>query len=159
MSTRKRSSRSTNSSVIAEPRPREVHQHPSASMTIVIDSSIIKGQGLRQPSPPPAHPPPSYAESDAAQPLVGMVLVPNAHAGYGPTPISQQQQTALPYYDPRSAHSLQAAKKRARERFVGAVFWVILIIALLPVLVWADARIRSGWSASYCAFLRVVEPH
>ena len=136
----------------------------STSMTIVIDSSITKGQGSRQSSPPPSQPPPSYAESAATQPLLvqpgtsSVVFVPNAQAGYGPTPISQQQQAALPYYDPRSVHSIQAAERRAKERFVGAVLWVILILSLLPVLFWMDMRIGSGWSASYCAMLW-IEPH
>lgn len=132
-------------------------------MMVVVDSSITKGQGLRQPSPLPSQPPPSYADSAATQPLVqpgtsSVVLVPNVHTGYGPTPISQQQQVVLPYYDPQSVHSLQVANRRAKERFIGAVLWVILILALLPVLVWMDMRIRSGWSASYCALLR-VEPY
>ena len=137
-------------------------------MTIVVDPSTTKGQGARQPSPPPSQPPPSYTESAATQPLVvqpgtSSVIVPalDGHAGYGPTPISQQQlEAALPYYDPRSVHSIQAAQRRARERFVGAVLWVLLILALLPVLVWMDMRIRSGWSASYCALqLLQVEPY
>jgi hypothetical protein len=131
-------------------------------MTIVVDPSIAKGQGSRQPSPPPSQPPPSYAESAATQPFVVQPgtssSIPNAHAGYGPTPINQQEQTLLPYYDPRSVHSVQAAGRRARERFVGAVLWVILISALLSVLVWMDVVIQFGWSVSYCALLR-AEPH
>lgn len=135
-------------------------------MTIIVDSFLAKGQGPRQPSPPPSQPPPPYVESASTQPLAvqpgtsGVELVPNTHSGYGPTPISQQQRAALPYYDPRSVHSLQAAKRRAKERFIGAVLWVILILALLPVLVWMDMVIRSGWwSAFYCALLWAVEPH
>lgn len=128
--------------------------YSTPNMTIVVDPSVTKGQGPRHPSPPPSQPPPSYAESattqpSAVQPVTSSVLLaPNAHAGYGPTPISQQQQASLPYYDPRSVYSLQAAKRRARERFFGAVAWVMLILALLPVLAWMDMRIRSGWSAS-----------
>jgi len=131
-------------------------------MAIVIDPSITKGQGSRQPSPPPSHPPPSYNESTATQPLVvhpGSSGIPHPNAGYGPTPIGQQQQAALPYYDPRSVHSVQAAKRRAKERFAGAVLWVVIIFALLSVLVWMDVRIHLlGWSVSYCALLR-AEPH
>lgn len=149
-------------SAVADPRSRETHPRTSARpMTIIIGSSIAKGQGPRQPSPPPSQPPPPYTESTTTQPLVEHPEtsgVPHAHAGYGPTPIGQQQQAALPYYDPRSAHSVQAAKRRAKERFVGAVLWVILILALLSVLAWMDARIQMGWSVSCCVLLR-TEPH
>lgn len=131
-------------------------------MAIVIDPSITKGQGSRQSSPPPSHPPPSYNESTATQPLVvhpGTSGIPHPNAGYGPTPIGQQHQATLPYYDPRSVHSVQAAKRRAKERFAGAVLWVVIIFALLSVLVWMDVRIHLlGWSVSYCALLR-AEPH
>jgi len=73
----------------------------------------------------------------------GIPAVPHAHAGYGPTPIGQQQ-AALPYYDPGSVHSVQAAKKRAKERFFGALLWVAVIYALLSVLVWMNVRIQLG---------------
>jgi len=133
--------------------------HASARpMAIVIDPSIAKDQGHRQPSPPPPQPPPSYAESALTHPLVvqpGISSVPHAH-GYGPTPIGQQQST-LPYYDPRSVHSVQAAKRRAKERFVGAVLWVLAISALLSVLVWMNVRIQLGWLVSHWALLR-TEP-
>lgn len=125
-------------------------------MTIIIDPPIAKGQGPSQPSPSQQPPPPSYAESTSTQPFVvrpGTPSAPHAH-GYGPTPIGQQQQATLPYYDPRSVHSVQAAKRRAKERFVGAILWVILIFALLSVLAWMDARIVLGWSVSHCALLR-----
>ncbi|KAF9651247.1 hypothetical protein BDM02DRAFT_3091694 [Thelephora ganbajun] len=114
-------------------------------MAIIIDPSIAKDQGPRQPSPPPSQPPPSYSESAATQPLIvqpGISVIPNAHAGYGPTPIGQQEEAILPYYDPRSMHSVHAAKRRAKKRFVGAVLWVLLIFALLSVLIWMDVRIR-----------------
>jgi hypothetical protein len=130
-------------------------------MATVIDPSITKGQpGPRQLSPPPSHPPPSYNESTATQPLVhpGTSGVPHPCVGYGPTPIGQQQGTALPYYDPRSAHSVQAANRRAKERFAGAVLWVVIIFALLSVLAWMDARIQLGWLVYHCALLR-AETH
>jgi len=129
-------------------------------MTIIIDPSIVKGQGSRQPSPPPSQPPPSYTESAATQPLVvqpGTSSISRAQ-GYGPTPIGRQQQAALPYYDPQSVYSVQGAKRRARERFVGAVLWVLLIFALLSVLAWMDVMIQLGWSVSCCALLR-TEPY
>ena len=129
-------------------------------MTIIIDPSLAKDQGPNQPSPPQLQPPPSYAESTITQPLVvqpGTSGDPHAHV-YGPTPIGQQQQAALPYYDPRSLHSVQAAKRRAKERFIGAALYVLLIFALLSVLVWMDVRIQLGWSVSYCALLR-AGPH
>jgi len=145
-------------SAVADPRSRETHPRTSAKpMAIIID----KGQGLRPPSPPPSHPPPSYNESTATQPLVvhpGASGVPSARVGYGPTPIGQQQQAVLPYYDPRSPHSVQAAKRRARERFFGAVLWVVVIYALLSVLVWMDVKIQLGWSVFCYALLR-AEPH
>ena len=131
-------------------------------MAIIIDPSLAKGQGARQPSPPPPQPPPSYTESATTQPLVvqpGISGVPHAH-GYGPTPIAQQQQATLPYYDPRSVHSVQAAKRRAKERFIGAVLWVLLIFALLSLVIWTELGpwVRWGWSVSCCALLR-TEPH
>ena len=131
-----------------------------STMAIIIDPSIAKGQGLGQSSSLSPQPPPPYAESATTPPLVersGTPGVPHAH-GYGPTPIGQQQQATLPYYDPRSIHSVQAAKKRAKERFVGAVLWVLLIFALASVLVWMDLRIQLGWLVSRCASLR-VDPH
>jgi hypothetical protein len=36
---------------------------------------------------------------------------------------------------------MQAAGRRAKERFVGAVLWAILILALLPMFVWVEVRI------------------
>ena len=116
--------------------------HSFRPMAIIIDSSISKGQGGtgRQPSPPPPQPPPPYAESATTQPPVvqsGISGVP-----HGPTPIDQTliQQATLPYYDPRSVHSVQAAKRRAKERFVGAALWVLLIFALVSLVIWVDVR-------------------
>ena len=115
-------------------------------MAIIIDPSITKPQGPSRSSTPPLQPPPSYAESAATQPTVVQLgtssTVLNAHAGYGPTPISRQQQAAIPYYDPRSVHSMRAAGRRAKERFVGAVLWAILILALLPMFVWVEVKIQ-----------------
>ena len=136
-------------------------------MTILVDPPpITKGQGPRQPPPsPPSQLPPSYAEPTAIQPLVGLAgpspsVVPlNTHAGYGPTPINQQQQVALPYYDPRSVHSLQAANRRARERFIGALLWAMVIFALLPMFAWVCTRIRFGWSVSRLASSPWAGPH
>lgn len=127
------------------------------AMTIVADPTTSKSQNPRLPSPPLSQPPPSYAESAATQAIVAQPgsssVVPTTHGGYGPTPISQQQQAILPYYDPRSVYSVQVARRRARERFIGAVAWTVLILALLPVLVWVDIRIQLGWSASYFTLL------
>ena len=122
-------------------------------MAIIIDPSIAKSQAPREPSPPPSQPPPSYTESAATQPLVvqpGPSSVPHVHE-YGPTPIGQQH-AILPYYDPRSVHSVEAAKRRAKERFVGAVLWVVLIFALFSVCVWMDVMIQLGWWVPYCPF-------
>ena len=127
-------------------------------MTIIVDPP--KGQSPSQPSLPQPQSPPSYAESAITHPLVvqpGTSGVLHAH-GYGPTPIGQQQQATLPYYDPRSMHSVRAAKRRAKERFIGAVLWVLLIFALLSVFVWMGVRIQLGWSVSYCGLLR-AGPH
>ena len=119
-------------------------------MAIIIDPSVAKVQSRRQPSPR-SQPPPSYDESATTRPVVvhpGIPTAPHAHAGYGPTPIGQQQ-VALPYYDPRSVHSVQAAKKRAKGRFFGALLWVAVIYALLSVLIWMNVRIHLGWSDSH----------
>ncbi|KAH0839804.1 hypothetical protein J3R83DRAFT_749 [Lanmaoa asiatica] len=55
---------------------------------------------------------------------------------FGPTPLVQSQPTLglLPYYDPHSPYSIEAATSRARWRFIGAAFWVISLIACLFLL-------------------------
>ena len=55
---------------------------------------------------------------------------------FGPTPLTMQSQTLglLPYYDPHSPYSIEAATFRARWRFVGSAFWAIGLIACLFLL-------------------------
>ncbi|KAG8218519.1 hypothetical protein J3R82DRAFT_4157 [Butyriboletus roseoflavus] len=57
-------------------------------------------------------------------------------SSFGPTPLMQSQPTLglLPYYDPHSTYSIEAATLRARWRFIGAAFWVIGLIACLFLL-------------------------
>lgn len=57
-------------------------------------------------------------------------------SSFGPTPLMQSQPTLglLPYYDPNSPYSIEAATLRARWRFIGAAFWVIGLIACLFLL-------------------------
>lgn len=52
---------------------------------------------------------------------------------FGPTPLVQSQPTLglLPYYDPHSPYSIEAATSRARRRFIGATFWAIGLIVCL----------------------------
>ncbi|KAN0097575.1 hypothetical protein V8E55_002021 [Tylopilus felleus] len=56
---------------------------------------------------------------------------------FGPTPLMQSQPTLglLPYYDPHSSYSIEAATSRARWRFIGAACWAIALVAclLLPM--------------------------
>ncbi|KAG9317342.1 hypothetical protein JVU11DRAFT_1541 [Chiua virens] len=63
---------------------------------------------------------------------------------FGPTPFTQSQPTLdlLPYYDPRSAHSIEAATLRARRRFIGAAVWAVGSIACL-LLVGALSRLQA----------------
>lgn len=63
----------------------------------------------------------------------------HAHAIQGPTPINSYYPVGaagsgahptvafLPYYDPRSPHSIDAARRRAWNRFVGAMLWAFAI--------------------------------
>lgn len=55
---------------------------------------------------------------------------------FGPTPLMQSQPTLglLPYYDPHSPYSIEAATSRAKWRFIGAAFWAIGLFACLLLL-------------------------
>jgi hypothetical protein len=102
----------------------------------------------------PSSPPPAYTEVDPA-------LLPSSSGtsssptgfttrtgttGYGPTSITAQQQTILPYYDPRSPHALAEAMSRARWRFLGALFWAVLILACTSLLLGIEVDIqRQPW--------------
>lgn len=102
-------------------------------------------------SPKPSSPPPAYTEIDPAQ-LPSSSATPHSptafstHTGYGPTAITAQQQTILPYYDPRSPYALEEATSRARWRFIGALFWAVLILALTSFLLGVEVDIqREPW--------------
>ncbi|KAF9226717.1 hypothetical protein BS17DRAFT_776027 [Gyrodon lividus] len=55
---------------------------------------------------------------------------------FGPTPLMQSQPTLglLPYYDPHSPYSIEAATSRARWRFIGAALWAVGLIVFLLLL-------------------------
>ncbi|CCM03360.1 uncharacterized protein FIBRA_05489 [Fibroporia radiculosa] len=114
-----------------------------------------------QPSQPkPASPPPPYSEfaDSASQPPLAMSAPENvsaipsfpAHPGYGPTPIAQQTQL-LPYYDPRSPHAIAEATTRARWRFLGALFWAVVILSVASFMTGYEVQLRvhgthrGGW--------------
>ena len=111
-------------------------------------------------TPKPSSPPPAYTEIDPTQ-LPSSSATPQSptgfatHQGYGPTSITAQQQTILPYYDPRSPHAIAEATSRARWRFIGALVWAVLILAFASFLLgievdiqrqpWRGNRIRIGF--------------
>ncbi|KAH7887513.1 hypothetical protein F5I97DRAFT_1860956 [Phlebopus sp. FC_14] len=54
---------------------------------------------------------------------------------FGPTPLMQSQGLGLlPYYDPRSPYSVEAATTRARWRFIGAALWAIGLFMFVLVV-------------------------
>ncbi|KAI0920768.1 hypothetical protein AcW1_005054 [Taiwanofungus camphoratus] len=103
----------------------------------------------------PSSPPPAYTElpdsanrlqsSSVHTPTDSSNLVPSTsfptHAGYGPTPIAQQTQL-LPYYDPRSPHSIAEAGARARWRFVAAILWALGILAFASFVMGYEVHLR-----------------
>ena len=90
---------------------------------------------------------PSNADQPFFAPLSSPPLLPNAalystsspgsHTTplFGPTPISQQQGMLLPYYDPRSPYSIEQADARTKWRFLGALFWAIIILSALALVI------------------------
>ena len=96
-------------------------------------------------------PPPTYAESVPPPAMPYTHPSPSAQVptvqfvghswGHGPTPILQQQ-TLLPYYDPRSVYSVHEASSRARWRFLGAIAWAYGLIALVFWAGIADSRVH-----------------
>ncbi|KIP10412.1 hypothetical protein PHLGIDRAFT_18331 [Phlebiopsis gigantea 11061_1 CR5-6] len=113
------------------------------------------------PSTKPSSPPPAYTEVDPTQHASSSAPTPQSptvfttHGGYGPTSIMTQQQTILPYYDPRSPHAAAEAALRARWRFIGAFCWAVLILAFTSFLLgievdiqrepWRGNRVRIGF--------------
>ena len=72
------------------------------------------------------------------------------HAGYGPTNIIQQATHVLPYYDPRSPYAIAEANSRARWRFVGAVCWAVLILALMSLVTGWEIDVHNNpWNGDY----------
>ncbi|KAI5987763.1 hypothetical protein EDC04DRAFT_2821455 [Pisolithus marmoratus] len=103
----------------------------------------------------PDEPPPAYSvripepSSSRHSPGGGMLghysyRPPDDHySQFGPSPLMQSQPTlgVLPYYDPQSSYSLQAARSRARRRFFGGVAWVVGIV-LVSCGIW---MVSSEW--------------
>jgi hypothetical protein len=116
-------------------------------------------------SPPPAYvevdPSQQHASSSRPQPPPQSASYPadpsSLHhtAGYyGPTPILAQQQThILPYYDPRSPYSVTEATSRARWRFLGALFWALLILSVTSAICGMEVEIqRHPWRGWWVIF-------
>ncbi|KAF8559164.1 hypothetical protein OG21DRAFT_1481014 [Imleria badia] len=80
----------------------------------------------------PGHYP--YREQSLFSSSIGPQFAPPP--SFGPTPLMQSQPTLglLPYYDPHSPYSIEAATSRARWRFIGAAFWAIGLIVCLLLL-------------------------
>lgn len=85
--------------------------------------------------------PPPYVPT-AGQGVASSSTVPaSAHAS-GPTPINLYYPvgalghgaaptvTFLPYYDPRSPYSMEAARRRAWNRFIGALLWAFAVYTI-----------------------------
>lgn len=125
----------------------------------------------KQPIPPT--PPPAYSESTMPGPGSNSRLYPTSdqsapsrayadqgffaplssppmptHPLFGPTPIVQQQEALLPYYDSRSPYSLGQAVSRARWRFIGAVFYAVIIWMALLVVLGVEAPEAGRWMNS-----------
>lgn len=68
------------------------------------------------------------------------------HPRFGPTPLVQSEPTlgVLPYYDPQSPHSMEAALSRARWRFFGAAAWAIGILLAMLALATLSERVDSA---------------
>jgi hypothetical protein len=97
-------------------------------------------------APTPSTPPPGYVESvggaSASQPAAPAApaaqTVPPAPAG--PTPLGGPGMHLLPLHDPRSAHALREATRRARWRFLEALVLAWAICVLVGGL--------GGWGAA-----------
>lgn len=85
------------------------------------------------PNKSPTSPPPPYTLEDTAEPPAASSHS-HAHPAFGPTPLAQQPETLLPYYDPRSPYSVEQAGVRARKRFIGALFWAIVLILVAGMI-------------------------
>lgn len=93
----------------------------------------------------PSSPPPAYTEivgPSSSSPAPN--LAAHHHPSYGPTPTTllQQQVHVLPYYDPRSDWSMREGISRARWRFLGAVAWALVVLALAGLFMGFEARYR-----------------
>ncbi|TFK55365.1 hypothetical protein OE88DRAFT_1651634 [Heliocybe sulcata] len=97
-------------------------------------------------SPPPPYTPelPTTSSSAPSQPQPQPHSQPPAHShpAFGPTPLAQQQGTLLPYYDPRSMHSVQQAGVRARKRFIGAILWAFVVMFVAGMVTGAGVGTR-----------------
>ncbi|KAI6035004.1 hypothetical protein F5J12DRAFT_7999 [Pisolithus orientalis] len=108
-----------------------------------------------QPGVNPDEPPPAYSVRipgplpSRHSPQEGMPghypyrHVDDHYSQFGPSPLVQSQPTLgmVPYHDPQSAYSLQAANSRARRRFWGAAAWAVGIL-LVSSGIW---MLSSEW--------------
>lgn len=95
--------------------------------------------GVNPDEPPPAYsvrvpgPSPSRHSPQEGMPGHYPYRLPahvDGYSRFGPSPLMQSQPTlgVLPYHDPQSTYSLQAARSRARMRFFGAAVWAAGIV-------------------------------
>ncbi|KAF7970253.1 hypothetical protein HWV62_32379 [Athelia sp. TMB] len=120
--------------------------------------AIQPQEGAKQaipPSPPPTYsestmpgpssqtPPRSYADQPFFAPLSSPPMP--THPLFGPTPIAQQQGALLPYHDPRSPYAITQASSRARWRFIGAVFYAVIIWMALVVVLGVEIPEAGRW--------------
>ncbi|KIY71119.1 hypothetical protein CYLTODRAFT_487489 [Cylindrobasidium torrendii FP15055 ss-10] len=89
----------------------------------------------------------SHLPSIFTPPAVMHAPQPPSTIHFGPTPATRLQ---LPYayYDPHSDYSVSMADQRARSRFIGAVLYALLILALVGTVLgcWGDTW-REGYGA------------
>ncbi|KZP03940.1 hypothetical protein FIBSPDRAFT_878991 [Athelia psychrophila] len=87
-----------------------------------------------------------YADQGFFAPLSSPPM-PTHHL-FGPTPIAQQQEALLPYYDSRSPYAVGQASSRARWRFIGAVFYALIIWMALLVVLGVEIPEAGRWITS-----------
>ncbi|KAH8096617.1 hypothetical protein BXZ70DRAFT_326603 [Cristinia sonorae] len=63
--------------------------------------------------------------------------------GYGPTPLVQQEAVLLPYFDPRSAFSIQEAATRAKWRFFLALVYAWAVLFVVGVVTGAEIQVAT----------------
>ncbi|KZT29426.1 hypothetical protein NEOLEDRAFT_1145164 [Neolentinus lepideus HHB14362 ss-1] len=101
--------------------------------------AIVTVTMIVEPNKTPTSPPPPYTVEPTALPPASSS---QTQAAFGPTPLAQQQETLLPYYDPRSPYSVEQAEVRARKRFVGAVVWAFALMFVAGMVTGAGVGAR-----------------